>query len=198
MRVRHPLFSHIQIHISALAGRRAYSRRACIATTRSISGSSSSASRSSATRRGASSPGSCPKTISSPLRLRNGLYIQKHAPMLRVSIPYGLLSTRAGAHARAHRARVRPRLRSLHDAAEHPVQLAEAGAGAGHPGAARDGRDACDPDQRQLHPQRDRRSSRRHRAGRARRSAAVVRDTSASGRRCIPNSRTCRASSRSP
>jgi sulfite reductase (NADPH) hemoprotein beta-component len=28
-----------------------------------------------------------------PLRLRNGLYIQKHAPMLRVAIPYGLLST---------------------------------------------------------------------------------------------------------
>ncbi|MBL8271555.1 nitrite/sulfite reductase [Steroidobacter sp.] len=26
------------------------------------------------------------------LRLRNGLYVQKHAPMLRVSIPYGLLS----------------------------------------------------------------------------------------------------------
>lgn len=26
------------------------------------------------------------------LRLRNGLYIQKHAPMLRVSIPYGLLA----------------------------------------------------------------------------------------------------------
>jgi sulfite reductase (NADPH) hemoprotein beta-component len=29
-----------------------------------------------------------------PLRLRNGLYIQRHAPMLRVAIPYGLLSTR--------------------------------------------------------------------------------------------------------
>ena len=29
-----------------------------------------------------------------PLRLRNGLYIQIHAPMLRVAIPYGLLSTR--------------------------------------------------------------------------------------------------------
>ena len=29
-----------------------------------------------------------------PLRLQNGLYIQKHAPMLRISIPYGLLSTR--------------------------------------------------------------------------------------------------------
>jgi sulfite reductase (NADPH) hemoprotein beta-component len=28
-----------------------------------------------------------------PLRLRNGLYIQRYAPMLRVSIPYGLLST---------------------------------------------------------------------------------------------------------
>jgi sulfite reductase (NADPH) hemoprotein beta-component len=27
-----------------------------------------------------------------PLRLRNGLYIQRHAPMLRVAIPYGLLS----------------------------------------------------------------------------------------------------------
>jgi sulfite reductase (NADPH) hemoprotein beta-component len=29
-----------------------------------------------------------------PLRLRNGLYIQRHAPMLRIAIPYGLLSTR--------------------------------------------------------------------------------------------------------
>jgi len=28
-----------------------------------------------------------------PLRLRNGLYIQRHAPMLRIAIPYGLLST---------------------------------------------------------------------------------------------------------
>jgi sulfite reductase (NADPH) hemoprotein beta-component len=28
-----------------------------------------------------------------PLRLRNGLYIQKYAPMLRVAIPYGLLSS---------------------------------------------------------------------------------------------------------
>jgi sulfite reductase (NADPH) hemoprotein beta-component len=29
-----------------------------------------------------------------PLRLQNGLYIQKHAPMLRVAIPYGQLSAR--------------------------------------------------------------------------------------------------------
>jgi sulfite reductase (NADPH) hemoprotein beta-component len=28
------------------------------------------------------------------LRLRNGLYIQRHAPMLRISVPYGLLQTR--------------------------------------------------------------------------------------------------------
>ncbi|HZZ92837.1 MAG TPA: nitrite/sulfite reductase [Usitatibacter sp.] len=29
-----------------------------------------------------------------PLRLRNGLYIQRHAPMLRVAVPYGLLASR--------------------------------------------------------------------------------------------------------
>jgi sulfite reductase (NADPH) hemoprotein beta-component len=28
------------------------------------------------------------------LRLRNGLYIQRHAPMLRIAVPYGLLSSR--------------------------------------------------------------------------------------------------------
>jgi sulfite reductase (NADPH) hemoprotein beta-component len=39
-----------------------------------------------------------------PLRLRNGLYIQRYAPMLRVAIPYGLLSSRQ-LHALAHIAR---------------------------------------------------------------------------------------------
>src|SRR5439155_1670101 len=29
-----------------------------------------------------------------PLRLHNGLYIQKHAPMLRIAIPYGVLSSK--------------------------------------------------------------------------------------------------------
>jgi sulfite reductase (NADPH) hemoprotein beta-component len=29
-----------------------------------------------------------------PLRLQNGLYVQRHAPMLRVAIPYGILSAR--------------------------------------------------------------------------------------------------------
>src|SRR3982751_6138446 len=36
-----------------------------------------------------------------PLRLQNGLYIQRYAPMLRIAIPYGLLSSaqlRALAH----------------------------------------------------------------------------------------------------
>ena len=28
------------------------------------------------------------------LRLRNGLYVQRYAPMLRVAIPYGLLSSK--------------------------------------------------------------------------------------------------------
>ena len=27
-----------------------------------------------------------------PLRLRNGLYVQRYAPMLRIAVPYGLLS----------------------------------------------------------------------------------------------------------
>jgi sulfite reductase (NADPH) hemoprotein beta-component len=29
-----------------------------------------------------------------PLRLQNGLYVQKHAPMLRVAVPYGILAAR--------------------------------------------------------------------------------------------------------
>jgi len=28
-----------------------------------------------------------------PLRLQNGLYIQRFAPMLRIAVPYGLLSS---------------------------------------------------------------------------------------------------------
>lgn len=29
-----------------------------------------------------------------PLRLQNGLYVQRHAPMMRIAVPYGLLSSR--------------------------------------------------------------------------------------------------------
>jgi sulfite reductase (NADPH) hemoprotein beta-component len=28
-----------------------------------------------------------------PIRLRQGLYVQRHAPMLRVAVPYGMLSS---------------------------------------------------------------------------------------------------------
>ena len=38
--------------------------------------------------------GELPEDDFRPLRLRNGLYLQRHAPMLRVAIPYGLLSSR--------------------------------------------------------------------------------------------------------
>jgi sulfite reductase (NADPH) hemoprotein beta-component len=38
--------------------------------------------------------GELPEDDFRSLRLRNGLYIQRYAPMLRVSIPYGLLSSR--------------------------------------------------------------------------------------------------------
>jgi sulfite reductase (NADPH) hemoprotein beta-component len=44
-------------------------------------------------RRGVSRCGQLTEDEFRPLRLRNGLYIQKHAPMLRIAIPYGLLST---------------------------------------------------------------------------------------------------------
>ena len=36
-----------------------------------------------------------------PLRLMNGVYLQLHAYMLRIAIPYGTLSLEAAAHARA-------------------------------------------------------------------------------------------------
>ena len=39
-----------------------------------------------------------------PLRLQNGLYIQKHAPMLRIAIPYGRCRPRSCASSRTSRA----------------------------------------------------------------------------------------------
>ena len=58
-----------------------------------------------------------------PLRLMNGVYLQLHAYMLRIAIPYGTLIVAPDAQARRHRAQIRPRLRPLHDAPEPPVQL---------------------------------------------------------------------------
>ena len=48
-----------------------------------------------------------------PLRLRNGLYLQRHAPMLRVAIPYGLLSSKQ-LRRLAHIARTYDRGRTLY------------------------------------------------------------------------------------
>ena len=39
-----------------------------------------------------------------PLRLQNGLYVQRHAPMLRIAVPYAMLSS-AQLRALAHVAR---------------------------------------------------------------------------------------------
>ena len=110
-----------------------------------------------------------------PLRLQNGLYLQLHAYMLRVAIPYGVLSARQLRQLAAHRAQVGSRLRPLHHAPEHPVQLDQARGRAGHPRRAGRGRDARHPDQRQLHPQRHRRPLRRRRPRRDRGPARVGR-----------------------
>ena len=69
-----------------------------------------------------------------PLRLMNGVYLQLHAYMLRIAIPYGTLFLEPTAEACACRARLRPRLRAFHDAAEPPAQLDQA---VGHAGRNR-------------------------------------------------------------
>ena len=61
-----------------------------------------------------------------PLRLMNGVYLQLHAYMLRIAVPYGTLSSQADAQAGAYRPRVRQGLWAFHDATEPAVQLAGA------------------------------------------------------------------------
>ena len=109
-----------------------------------------------------------------PLRLMNGLYLQLHAYMLRVAIPYGTLSSRQ-LRMLAHIARKYDKdYAPFHHAPEPPIQLAQARRHSRHLGRPRDGRDARHPDQRQLHPQRDVRSLRRRRRRRSRRPARLV------------------------
>ena len=62
---------------------------------------STPASRNSATRPAAASPAQLTDDQFKPLRLKNGLYLQLHAYMLRVAIPYGTLNSRADAQAGA-------------------------------------------------------------------------------------------------
>ena len=104
------------------------------------------------------------------LRLKNGVYLQLHAYMLRVAIPYGTLSSKQLRMAGACRAQIRPRLRPFHHAAEHPVQLDQAFRPAGCAGRSRLRRHAWHADQRQLHPQRHHRPVGGRGAGRDRRS----------------------------
>jgi sulfite reductase (NADPH) hemoprotein beta-component len=42
-----------------------------------------------------------------PLRLQNGWYIQRYAPMLRVAVPYGELNSATTARTRQNRPRLR-------------------------------------------------------------------------------------------
>ena len=111
-----------------------------------------------------------------PLRLMNGLYLQLHAYMLRIAIPYGTLSSRQ-LRMLAHIARTydkgyghfttRNNIQfnwiKLVDVPDILADLAERG-------------DALHPDQRQLHPQRHRRPVRRRRRRRDRGSAPAGRD----------------------
>ena len=43
-----------------------------------------------------------------PLRLQNGWYIQRYAPMLRIAVPYGEISSAQLRVLAAHRPRIRP------------------------------------------------------------------------------------------
>ena len=76
----------------------------CIAMTNSTSVSCASASRSSATRSTRRLAGELTEDQFKPLRLMNGLYLQLHAYMLRIAIPYGTLNVAPDAQARPHRA----------------------------------------------------------------------------------------------
>ena len=59
-----------------------------------------------------------------PLRLMNGVYLQLHAYMLRIAVPYGTLSSTQMRKLAPYRAHLRQGLRALHDAPEPAVQLA--------------------------------------------------------------------------
>ena len=79
-----------------------------------------------------------------PLRLMNGVYLQLHAYMLRIAIPYGTLSSRQMRKLAHIARRLRPRLRPFHHAPEPAVQLAQAVRHPRHPGRA-GARSRCTP-----------------------------------------------------
>ena len=93
-----------------------------------------------------------------PLRLMNGVYLQLHAYMLRVAIPYGTLSAAQMRGLADISERWDKRLRALHHPAKYPVQLAEAGRYARYSGGAGWLGYARHPNQRQYRSQRHHRS----------------------------------------
>ena len=131
------------------------------------------------------------------LRLQNGVYLQLHAYMFRVAIPYGTLSSKQLRRAGPCRAPLRPRLRPFHHPAEHPVQLDQAlpNCRMRWPILPKSAFTPCRPPATTCatSPRTSGRASRRVRS----RIPASGRKSCGSTPRCIRNSRSCRASSRS-
>ncbi len=111
-----------------------------------------------------------------PLRLQNGLYMQRHAYMLRIAVPYGLLSSRQ-LRMLAHIARKYDRgyghFTTRQNIQFNWIKLEDVPDILDRPGL---GGNAFDPDLRQLHPQHHLRRIRRRRRRRNRRSAPVCRN----------------------
>ena len=107
-----------------------------------------------------------------PLRLMNGLYLQLHAYMLRIAIPYGTLNP-AQLRKLAYIARdLRQGLRPLHHPHQPAAPLDQAEGRAGHPGALAEVGMHAIQTSRQLHPQHHRRPLRRRHGRGDRRSRA--------------------------
>jgi hypothetical protein len=132
-----------------------------------------------------------------PLRLKNGVYLQLHAYMLRVAIPYGTLSSKQ-MRMLAHIARkYDKRLWPFHHAAEHPVSTGSSWTCAGHSRPSWP-RSRCTRSRPAATASAtSRRPVRRRRRRRDRRSAPLGRDPAAMVDLASRIPATCRASSRS-
>ena len=113
-----------------------------------------------------------------PLRLMNGVYLQLHAYMLRIAIPYGtLVFVISYAKIAPRSTGLRPRLRTFHDTAEPPAQLDQAfGPCRISSGSWQEVGLHADPNLRQLHPQHHHRSMGRRCPGRDRGPAHLGRN----------------------
>ena len=152
-----------------------FEQPACINTTPTTRRLSTRASRSSAIRSSGASPARLTEDQFKPLRLMNGLYLQLHAYMLRVAIPYGTLDgkqMRMLGHIARKYDRGYGHFTTRQNIQYNWIKLAGR---TRHPRRSRHDRDARDPDQRELHPQHLIRPVRRRRRGRGRGSAPLGR-----------------------